>query len=136
MKMQVFQDVKWHCWVCSGQHDPDSEGTMILQNISNQLNDKSVNILKDLNLQQHCCRYLISSKYFILCHQHQTALKTIQPLINVYGNTTASKSSEGDRGTKLTIHCKDEYVSFTSMLSAKIWTMNSIKYIQRSSPPA
>jgi len=42
LKMQVFQDVKWHCWVCSGQHDPDSEGTTILQNISNQPNDKAL----------------------------------------------------------------------------------------------
>jgi len=37
----------------------------------------------------------------------------------MHGNTTASKSSEGDRGTKLTIHCKDEHVSFTSTLSAQ-----------------
>jgi hypothetical protein len=42
LKIQVFQDVKWHCWVCSGQPDPDSEGTTILQNISNQPNDKAL----------------------------------------------------------------------------------------------
>jgi hypothetical protein len=32
---------------------------------------------------------------------------------------TASKNSEGDGDTKLTIYCKDEYVSITSMLSAE-----------------